>query len=184
MDDLKAKILAVLDQNQKNFRPSPKDDERGPEFERLRDLLDEIALNSFPGNYASNVDEAIANKIAITETQGRRILSDDWWWTPSSSWRLTSVLRELRIVTQKARGAGGWRWLRGIEYAWTVVRQLIYLGIVLGLFFVASCVFENLVFAALVLIYNSVVSVGSILGLFVEAPDLLQTSCCGRVGDV
>ena len=103
----------------------------------------------------------IANKLAISSMD--RVGRKDWWWTPANG-LVTGTLKEVQRTLEKMTAGNTRGWPRKLRLAWKVLAELIYLAIVLGVFSVASSEFEIVVFAALVLIYNSVLFVGAGIG--------------------
>lgn len=105
---------------------------------------------------AEALKEQIANKLAVGAIVAGE---EDWWWTapsPTAERLLQNVHRVLERATPRK---GVWR--RRLGYAWVVVEEFIYLGIVVGVFSVAATKFETATFAVLVLIYNRTREMGS-----------------------
>lgn len=106
--------------------------------------------------------EMLANKLAVCSPN--KAHSSDWWWTPSSP-SIQESLREVRRALEKETKSKAHPWRRGMLYAWSVLSELIYLAIVVGIFSAATSKFETVVFSALVMIYNAVTSrIGGIIG--------------------
>jgi hypothetical protein len=109
---------------------------------------------------SEELKEMIANKLAVSSMN--RAHSSDWWWTPADD-SLQNILRELQRTIEgetisKVQTSGSM-----FHYARLALAELVYLGIVVALFSVARSRFEASVFAALVMIYNSVLYTGSVI---------------------
>ena len=106
--------------------------------------------------------EMIANKLAVSSPN--KTHSSDWWWTPADP-SIQEILREVQRALEKETKSKARSWRREMFYAWSVLSELIYLAIVVGIFSAATSKFETVVFSALVMIYNAVTSRISGIGL-------------------
>jgi hypothetical protein len=111
------------------------------------------------GDRIEELKEQIHNKLAMgTNTAGEF----DWWWNEASG-RSEAVLRDVLRALDKASPEKG-AWFRYVSYAWKVVRELVYLAIVLGVFSVANSRFETVVIGMLILIYNAIIGARTVEG--------------------
>ena len=106
--------------------------------------------------------DQIKNKLAVSETRWQRVRPNEWWWLPTQP-VVEKVLREVQRNLERATENKRKRWLRILSFVWHVLIELMYLAIVWGAVYCRK--FEDIVFAVLVLIYNSAGSVGSALGM-------------------
>jgi len=97
--------------------------------------------------------EMIASKLAVSLPN--KAHSSDWWWTPADR-SIQGILREVQRSLEKETKSKAQLWRRGMFYAWSVLAELIYLAIVVGVFSAATSKFETVVFSALVMVYNCV----------------------------
>lgn len=138
---------------------------RRTEFEREIRLMRVHLLesrSSIDYDKGEELKEMIANKMAVSSPN--RIHSSDWWWTPADP-LFDDVLKKVQRVLEKETASKSGAWHQGLSYTWSVLSELIYLAIIVGVFSVASSEFETVVFSALVMIYNSVSSRISSVGL-------------------
>jgi len=99
--------------------------------------------------------EMLANKLAVSSPN--KAHSSDWWWTPANP-SIQEILREVQRALEKETKSKARPWRRAMFYAWSVLAELIYLAIVVGVFSAATSKFETVVFSSLVMIYNAVTS--------------------------
>src|SRR5437763_2056589 len=105
---------------------------------------------------AEELKEMIGDKLALSSNTAE---PNDWWWTPAqpiTQKLLKSVQRTLEKATERKSRA----WQRWLRYSWKVFVELVYLALVIGVFSVASTKFEIIVLAILVMIYNTIKTVG------------------------
>jgi hypothetical protein len=125
------------------------------EFERELWLLRVHLVEERPSIEYDNGDELkemISNKLAVSavgENQGT-----DWWWTPAN-FEFQGLLQKVQSALEKETQSEHKPWRKGLFYVWSVLGEIVYLSVILGAFSAASSKFESIVFAALVLIYNS-----------------------------
>jgi hypothetical protein len=167
MADFKPEIKKIFDKHREQLPSEPSRvhgeifDKDIEEWQRDFDLMKRYLIDIRDSIDEDNVEELkqdIANKLAISSLD--RVGPKDWWWTPANG-LVTDTLEEVQRKLEKMTAGSTRGWPRKLRLAWNVLAELIYLAIVLGLFSVASSEFEIVVFAALVLIYNSVVFVGA-----------------------
>jgi hypothetical protein len=135
------------------------------EFERELYLVRVHLLEDRPSidyDDGEELKEMIANKLAVSSPN--KAHSSDWWWTPADP-SIQEILREVQRALEKETKSKAQPWRRGMFYAWSVLSELFYLAIVVGVFSAATSKFETVVFSALVMIYNAVTSRISGIGL-------------------
>lgn len=113
-------------------------------------------------DHGEELKEMIANKLAVSSPN--RIHSSDWWWTPADP-PFQDILRKVQRVLEKETKSKARPLRRAMFYVWSVLSELIYLALVVGVFSVATSRFETVVFSSLVMIYNAVSSRISGIGL-------------------
>jgi len=170
MADFKSEIKKILDKHREQLPLEPSRvrgeifDKDIEEWQRDFDLMNRYLIDIHDSIDEDDVEELkqdIANKLAISSMD--RVGRKDWWWTPANG-LVTGTLKEVQRTLEKMTAGNTRGWPRKLRLARKVLAELIYLAIVLGLFSVASSEFEIVVFAALVLIYNSVLFVGAGIG--------------------
>jgi hypothetical protein len=176
MPDLKADVEKIVAKHKHEFMLNEEtareySGEDGVRFvKNLRREFDLMHLHlveckeSFDDYDAVQMIDQIRNKLAVSETRWRRVRPDEWWWLPAQP-VVEKVLREVQRNLEKATEKKRQRWFRILRYARHVLVELVYVTIVWGVFTAANSKFEEIVFAVLVMIYNSVGSVGSALGM-------------------
>jgi hypothetical protein len=125
------------------------------EFERELWLLRVHLVEERPSIEYDNGDELnelISNKLAMSATI--RSHGSDWWWTPAS-FGVQEVLQKVKRTLEKETESKSKSWRKRLGYAWSGFEELVYLALVLGIFSVATSKFETIVFAGLILIYNT-----------------------------
>jgi hypothetical protein len=176
MPDLKASIEKIVAKHKHEFMLNEEtarehSGEDGVTF--VKNLTREFDLmhlylveckESFDEYDAVQMIDQIKNKLAVSETHWQRVRPDEWWWLPAQP-VVEKVLREVQRNLEKTTENNRQRWFRIMRYAWHVLVELVYLTIVWGVFTAANSKFEEIVFAVLVLIYNSVASVGPAVGM-------------------
>jgi hypothetical protein len=152
----------------------------------VKDLQEQFSLmhvyivgntDSIDEDDAEELKEQIANKLAL----GTQADAKDWWWTPASGMTeqfLKRVQRTLERGTEKKKSP----WRHRLRYAWKILVELAYLAIVVGIFSIATSKFETVVFAILVLIYNSTTSVAMGVGLGFAYGALSLQVAYGEIG--
>jgi hypothetical protein len=175
--DLAAEIKKILDKHESHFRLKPlsfpNDEFEKDRLEREREfhLMTTFLTASVDDDDIEELKQNIANKLALNSLQ--RIGRYDWWWSPASD-LVASTLREVQRTLEKATKKKIGDRLHKFRWMWWVLRELIYLAIVVSLFSVASSKFETVVVAALVLIYSRVALVGT--GILVSFVHLAYTA--------
>jgi len=133
------------------------------EFEREIWLLRVHLVEERPSIEYDNGDELkelISNKLAMSATI--RSHHSEWWWRPAT-FGVQEVLEKVRRALDKETESKSKSWRKRIGYAWSALEEIAYLALVFGMFFVATSKFETIVFASLVLIYNTTtVAVGGV----------------------
>jgi len=135
------------------------------EFERELWLMRAHLLEDRPSidyDNGEELKEMLANKLAVSSPN--KAHSSDWWWTPANP-SIQEILGKVQRALEKETKSKAHPWRRGMYYAWSVLTELVYLAIVVGIFSVASSRFETVVFSALVMIYNAVSSRISGIGM-------------------
>ena len=135
------------------------------EFERELWLVRAHLLEERPSidyDNGEELKEMIANKLAVSSPN--KAHSSDWWWA-SSDPSIQELLRDVQRALEAETKSKTQPWRRGMSHAWSVLSELIYLAIVVGVFSAATSKFETVVFSALVMIYNAVTSRISGVGL-------------------
>jgi hypothetical protein len=138
---------------------------RRAEFERELHLVRVHLLEDRPSidhDDGEELTEMIANKLAVSSPN--KAHSSDWWWTPANS-SIQEILTEVQRALQNETKSKAQPWRRGMFYGWSVLSELFYLAIVVGVFSAATSKFETVVFSALIMIYNAVTSRISGVGL-------------------
>jgi hypothetical protein len=162
--DLKPEIKKILDKHESSFNlkpPSLPNDEfekgrkaREQDFYLMTVHLTEV-YDSIDEDAIEELRRNIADKLALDSLQ--RVSRSEWWWSPPSD-SVASTLREVQRALEKTEKKKTSDSLRKFRWIWWVLRELIYLAIVVSLFTAANSKFETVVVAALVLIYTSVAS--------------------------
>jgi len=138
---------------------------RRAEFERELWLMRVHLLEDRPSidcDDGEELKEMVANKLVVSSPN--KVHSSDWWWTPADA-SFQGILREVQRTLEKETESKVRHWRRGMSYAWSVLSELIYLAIVIGLLSAATSKFETMVFSVLIIIYNAVTSRMSVIGL-------------------
>jgi hypothetical protein len=173
MTDLKSEIEKILERHKRDFQLDPissheSDDKNRERIGRQRDfdLMTHNITASIEEEDVEDLIQHIEDKLAYDSLQ--TIGRYDWWWTPPSvavTGTLRDVRRALNAATKKKKTVKDR--FRKFRWVWWVLRELIYLAIVIGLFSVSTSKFEAVVMAALVLIYSRVAMLGVGLGAIV-----------------
>ncbi|MGA7640082.1 MAG: hypothetical protein WCB00_24330 [Candidatus Acidiferrales bacterium] len=169
MTDFKPEIRKILDKHRDRFVlkplsfPNERMEQARLERERDFDLMTHFLTRSMDEDDVEEFKQNIADKLAYDSLPR---IGDNWWWTPPSD-LVASTLRDVKRTLERSTEKKARNWFRKVRWMWWVLRELIYLGIVLSLFSVASSRFETVTVAALVLIYSQVAFVGSAIGMSV-----------------
>lgn len=110
----------------------------------------------------------VQNKLAMRiET----VSEVDYWWTPPQHRETVNLLWEIAGTLRKA--ASPW-WRLTATVTWHVIKELLYLGILVALLLSSRSNFETRVIALLVLIYNSITLEAGSLGLALNSIQVLM----------
>jgi hypothetical protein len=112
--------------------------------------------------------QQVRNKLAM---RIERVSQDDYWWTPPQHQETVGLLWEIAGILRKA--VSPW-WRLTATVTWHVVKELLYLGILVALLLSSRSNFETRVIALLVLIYNSISSEAGSLGLALNGIQVLM----------
>jgi hypothetical protein len=131
---------------------------RRAEFERELWLLRVHLLEERPSidyDDGEELKEMLANKLAVSSPN--KVHPSDWWWTPApADPPIQEILVEVQQALEKETKSKAQPWRRGVFYAWSVLSELVYLVLIIGVFSVAGSKFETIAFSVLVMIYNTV----------------------------
>src|SRR5712692_438045 len=114
--------------------------------------------------------EKVQNKLAM---RMETVSDAGYWWTPPQHQETVNLLWEIAGTLREA--ASPW-WRHTATVVWHIIRELLYLGILVALLLSGRSNFETRVIALLILIYNNVKATTGSLGLGINSIQL-------RVGD-
>ena len=181
MNNLATEITRTLDEYQREWE-SP-DTKFAAESVR-RKLLNEIELlrsmlvrETLDRAKASELRRLIHAKLGIMRRDTAS--PSGWWWETPTHPLMESLLASLGVTLAEAIRPPAWR--RHLSLAWAIGKELLFLGIVVGLLLAAQNNFERRIVAVLVLIYTYIGLEAGRLGYHLTGFELEMGYVVGRI---
>ena|SRR2546425_1355443 len=180
MDNLAAEITRTLDEYRHEW------ESRDTKFEAesvRRKLLDEIEILRSTLRHEGTLDNVkalefrrlIYHKLAMKRDSTP---PSDWWWTPTHP-LMERLLIKISLTLNEAIRPPAWR--RHVSFAWAIVKELLFLGIVVALLLAGQNNFERRVVAILVLIYTFIGLESGRVGFHLTGFELDMDYVVGRI---
>jgi hypothetical protein len=180
MNNLAAEITRTLDEYQRRWK-SP-DTLLEAESVRRKLLNDIEILRNTLGHYgtldrvkASQFRELISSKLEMMQRNSAS--PSDWWWETPTHPMMESLLATISLSLSGAIRPPA----RRLSFAWAIVKELLFLGIVVALLLAGRNNFETRVVAILVLIYTYIGLESGRLGFHLTGFELEMGYVVGRI---
>jgi hypothetical protein len=180
MDNLAIEISRILDEYQRQWEST----DTNFESESLRkELLNEIAIlrstlvreGALDAAKAVEFRRLIYHKLAMKRDSD---LPSDWWRTPPHA-LMERLLTKISLSINEAIRPAAWR--RYLSFTWAIVKELLFLGIVIGLLLASQNQFERRVVSILALVYTYVGLECGRLGFHLTGFELEINYVVGRI---